>query len=308
MRKTSFTILTIIIIAASFASGWGCSGESGAKAKLPETKEQAAKPKTDSVEKKKSEELSEISTSWLSGSAEAHRRSVLSVKVPGNVEKVHVKEGQYVNEGELLVTLDSSDIALQLQQGEAALDAAKANYEISKLDYDRMKSLLESNSISKAQFDVSEARLKAAEAGVKQAAVAVEMGKKAMKDTMIKAPYKALVIKKMISEGERATTMPPTPLIVIEDVDIIDLRIQVPESETANVKEGDEVLIAFKAINKEFKGKISRIVASLVPQMRAFSAIIEIPNKDRELRPGMFAEVKLLNKENKQSANEPVKK
>jgi RND family efflux transporter MFP subunit len=209
------------------------------------------------------------------------------------VKTVHVTEGDYVKSGDAIITLNKADIMLQKRQAQAAVDAAKANYELSQMDWERSKILMESGGIAKSQFDMIDAKLKAAKAGLDQAKVALDMAKKALADATVRAPYDGLIVKKMVSEGERVNTMPPSALAIIEEIDIIDLRIQVPETEMKLFKVGDEIDVHFSALGKDIKAKIAKIVESVDPRTRSFAVIAEIENKSHELRSGMFAEIKI---------------
>lgn len=234
-----------------------------------------------------------LAAQLFTGTTEAHRKSTIAPPFSATVKKVHVREGDYVKKGQILVKLDTKDIALQKKQARAALDAAQANYEVTLLDWERMKALYESAGIPKSQFDMIDAKLKATRAGVDQARVALDTCKKHMGDASVRAPYSGLIVKKLVSEGERATTMPPTPLVVIEEIDILDLRIKVPETEMKRFTEGSKITIYFSAIDKSVTATISQVVESIDPMTRTFAVIAEIENGDHALRPGMFAEVKL---------------
>jgi multidrug efflux pump subunit AcrA (membrane-fusion protein) len=87
--------------------------------------------------------------------------------------------------------------------------------------------------------------------------------------------------------------MPATPLVAVEEIDPIDLRIQIPAADLRKVEVGDNVHVRFPALNKEMDLRLTRVVPASDPRTRTFSAIVEIPNPDHELRSGLYAEVKL---------------
>jgi len=117
------------------------------------------------------------------------------------------------------------------------------------------------------------------------------MGKKSMSDAVIRAPFGGIVVKRHTNEGEYATMMPATPLVTIEEIDPIDIRIQIPSSDMNLVRQGDTVRVRLPASGAEITGKISRIVPANDPRTRSFSAIVELVNHDRSLRSGLYAEV-----------------
>jgi len=232
-------------------------------------------------------------SSFLSGQTEAHRRSTLTPKVSSIVTRVHVRDGDIVKNGQALVTLDTQDFSLRTQQAEAALQAAKVQLDSAKLDWNRTKSLLDDKAVPQAQFDMADARFKGAQAGVLQAETAVAMGRKALRDATIHAPFNGIIVKRLVNEGEYASVMPATPLVIIEEVDPLDLRIQIPSTNLDKVKAGDPIQVRLPATGQTFGARLTRVVAAMDPHTRTFAAIAELPNKDHSLRSGLYAEVTL---------------
>jgi multidrug efflux pump subunit AcrA (membrane-fusion protein) len=116
------------------------------------------------------------------------------------------------------------------------------------------------------------------------------------------APFAGIVVKRHVNEGEYAAMMPPTPVITLEEIDPIDLRIQVPSANMDRVHVGDPVRVRFPANAREVMGKIARIVPANDPRTRSFSAIVELTNSDHSLRSGLYAEVEMT-----QDTVEPAK-
>jgi RND family efflux transporter MFP subunit len=229
----------------------------------------------------------------LSGTTEAHRKSTLTPKVSSAVTRVHVREGDMVKQNQPLVTLDTRDFVLRSQQAEAARDGAKVQLDAAKLDWDRVKSLLAEKAVPQSQFDMIDARYKGAKAGLSAAETAVAMAQKALHDSVIRAPFDGLIVKRFVNEGEYASVMPATPLVAIEEIDPVDLRIQVPSTDMAQVTVGSSVHVRLPATGQELDLRLTRVVSSSDPHTRTFSAIVEIPNSDHTLRSGLYAEVTL---------------
>jgi membrane fusion protein (multidrug efflux system) len=230
---------------------------------------------------------------FLSGTTEAHRKSTLTPKVSSAVTRVHVREGDVVKQNQPLVTLDTRDFILRSQQAEAARDGAKVQLDAAKLDWDRLKSLLAEKAVPQSQFDMIDARYKGAKAGLAAAETAVAMARKALSDSVVRAPFDGLVVKRFVNEGEYASVMPATPLVTIEEIDPVDLRIQVPSTDMAQVAVGSPVHVRLPATGQELDLRLTRVVPSSDPHTRTFSAIVEIPNRDHNLRSGLYAEVTL---------------
>jgi RND family efflux transporter MFP subunit len=230
---------------------------------------------------------------FLSGTTEAHRKSTLTPKVSSAVTRVHVREGDIVKQNQPLVTLDTRDFLLRLQQAEAARDGAKVQLDSAKLDWDRVRALLAEKAVPQSQFDLVDARYKGAKAGLAAAEIAVAMGQKALHDSVVRAPFDGLIVKRFVNEGEYASVMPATPLVSIEEIDPVDLRIQVPSTDMAQVVVGTPVHVRLPATGQELHLRLTRVVFASDPHTRTFSAIVEIPNPDHNLRSGLYAEVTL---------------
>jgi len=229
----------------------------------------------------------------LSGTTEPRRRSTLQSKISGVVFAVQVKEGDRVRKNDVLVSLEQEDFVLRKRQAVASRNAAKAQFDSARLTFDRMSALLKEKTIPQSQFDLAQAGFEGAKAGLEVAEATQAMADKALADSQVRAPYDGVIVRKLITEGEYAAVMPPTPLVVIEEVGVLTLRVQVPEIHMQAVHQGDEVGVRFTAFNQEQKAKVDRVIPSLNPLTRSFSVLIEIPNAKHEFRPGMFAEVTL---------------
>ncbi len=229
----------------------------------------------------------------VTGTTSAHRSSTLRSKVTGLVDKVHVLDGQAVEAGDLIVSLDTSDLELHLAAAKAALRFAQAQQKAVRIEAERAKRLVADKALPKAQQEQASAQLDVATAGVGQARVAIKMASKAIADAEIKAPYDSVIVMRHVAEGDYAAAMPPQPIVTLQEVDPIDIRMMVPAVHQALVRAGGSVKIRFPHSGLERDGTIDRIVPAIDPRNRSLSAIIVLPNPDRALFPGMFAEVEL---------------
>lgn len=233
-------------------------------------------------------------TSWMSGTLEPYRRSTLMAQVPGVVQKVLAAEGQRVRAGDPLVVIRDEDYQLRLRQAQAGLEAAEAQARNAELQYRRLQELRSQEAVPQSQLDVLEAGWKAAKAQIEVASANLALARKALRDTVITAPYDGIVVRRMISEGESATAMPPTPLVVVEKTDPLELKLQVPSSQADRVAVGTPLKIRLPASGQEMDAQVTRLVPSANPGSRAFLAVVEIPNPDGALRAGVYGEARLV--------------
>jgi len=228
----------------------------------------------------------------LSGTLEPHRRSTLMPRVGGPVVKVHVREGDVVKRGALLVSIDPEQYVLGLRQAEVASSRAKVELAAAKREYERQKDLLARAAVPRSQFEAVETRYQGALVSMQAAEVTLAQARKAQRDASIRAPYTGAVTRKHVSEGDMASSMPPTALITMEETETLDLRVQVPAAYLDRAHAGDPILVRL-ASGKEFSPRISRVVPTINPGTRTFAVIVEIDNAQGNYRAGLFAEVRL---------------
>jgi RND family efflux transporter MFP subunit len=232
-------------------------------------------------------------TGIFTGTTRPARASNLAPQVSGMLLKVMVKEGDNVRKGQALVQLEPSDFRLAIRHANAARHTARTQLAAVKIEYQRLQGLLQAKAIPTSQFDKVDAQFKLAQAGVAMAEVAVSRARASMAKTVIRAPYSAVVTRKMLDEGAYATVMPPSPVVRVEELDRLEVHVNVPEGDMKRVQKGTPVTLHFRAVTKTIQAKIDRIVPSLSPQTRSFLAIVLLPNPKHELRPGMYVEVRM---------------
>ena len=294
------TVLLVFVVTAVLAGA--CDHSTAASAKLqpiPDEKTDKAEDHADSPNPSAVADSAPVLTdiggtpkTVFSGTTEPHRRSTIAPRVSGIVSKVFVVEGQEVAQGDKIATLDASDFQLRVRQAQAGLNLARVNRRAVQREWERTQQLVADNAAPTIQFDIIDSQRDAAEGGVTQGVIGVAMARKAVRNAVIVAPYSGVITRKMVSEGEWAGAMPPTPIAIIEEISVIDLRFHVPELLMTKVVAGTRVVVTFAATKEERVTRVTRVIPSIDPRSRSFSAIVEMDNADKSLRPGMFAEVR----------------
>ena len=147
--------------------------------------------------------------------------------------------------------------------------------------------------MNRAQWDAIEARYDSAVVAVRQAEVARNMADKAVADTAVRSPLDGVVVAKLKSEGEMATMMPPTIILVVQDQATLDLRFRLPERALTTVKPGDAVTAKFESLGLARTAKVARVNPTVDARTRTVEVVAELDNKDLALKPGLLAEVQL---------------
>ncbi|MDP3385920.1 MAG: efflux RND transporter periplasmic adaptor subunit [Eubacteriales bacterium] len=216
------------------------------------------------------------------------------------VEEVYVSVGDLVKKDDALFKLDNSNIQNQVDQANAAYQAALANLAMTTEQINaakdaliRTKSLYEAGVVSKAQYDqaelaASEKPLNTIAKGVEQARLAYRQAVDALDNTLIKAPIEGTVTSVDVKEGQIALNSQPA--IVIMDLDQMTVKINVTEGIVNNLFVGQSVELKIDSADIEMKAEIISIGNTVDPLTNLFNVEISLENNGF-LKAGMFAQV-----------------
>jgi RND family efflux transporter MFP subunit len=210
--------------------------------------------------------------------------------------------GEKVKEGQVLISLDSSDYEAGIRQAEAALEMAQAakrandvNKATAKANYERTLMLHEGGAVSDSQLEAAKAQYDAlnsgsAEAAVQQAQAALQQALDNIGNCTIKAPISGVVGSIALSLGEMANLQ--SPAAIISDTSQLEVEIQVSESEISYVQEGSEVEVMISAVSPDpFKGVVASVSVAADPASKNYKVKITMDNPEGQIKSGMFAQV-----------------
>jgi RND family efflux transporter MFP subunit len=224
-----------------------------------------------------------------SGKTEAESSANLSTRMMGYVTKVHVKTGQKVGAGQLLVSINSSDLEAKKAQVDASILQATAAYNNAKKDYDRFVNLFAQQSASQKELDDMTSRFEMAKAGL---AGAKQMRNEVMAQfsySNITAPFSGEVTNTFIKEGDMAN--PGMPLVSIEGASRMQVTAMVSESDITKITNGMPVKIMVKSLNKEVSGKVSEVSGSAKNTGGQYLVKVTLNSNDKSILSGMFVNV-----------------
>ncbi|MDH4467006.1 MAG: HlyD family secretion protein [Bacteriovoracaceae bacterium] len=134
---------------------------------------------------------------------------MLAPKVSGFIKKVHVKEGQKVKEGDVLVEIDARDFQYSLDQMQGEMVSKQATLEDAKKNAQRMISLFASGAVSQQQRDAARSLMLESQASYESLSARVSQAKLNLENTFIKAPMDGFIAKKSVEEGQLASVGTP---------------------------------------------------------------------------------------------------
>jgi membrane fusion protein, multidrug efflux system len=179
---------------------------------------------------------------------------------------------------------------------------AKAAADLAQAEFARIKSLLDQRVVSQSEYDQRRTQVEAAHQqyeaaknaaqqqfqALQAARARVVLARKALSDTVVRAPFTGIVGQRMVSNGDYVTK----GMKVAEVVRITPLRVEltVPEQFVSAVGVGQPVTLSVDAFpNRTFEGKVRFVSPSLRADQRALTVEAIVPNDKAELKPGMFA-------------------
>lgn len=202
----------------------------------------------------------------------------VSPKSAGRIERIRKDVGQDVSAGEVLMELDSSDLALQIEKTRIQLDDSKRSL-------DRKKVLIDSGAISQSEYDTALNTYDTYR-------LTMQQNQNDLANAQIKSPINGIVTAKNVSLGE--TVSSSTASYTIVNIDKVQVNGSLMEDEINYVKVGQAVDIVVPAIsNQTYKGIVSKISPYASDKDKTYPLWVEVENQKRILKPGMFAEVKL---------------
>lgn len=204
----------------------------------------------------------------------------ISPEVSGEIVELTVKEGDWVNKGDLLVRIRPDTYVSAKQSAEANLKASeatfnqmKASLNLARQTFERQEKLFEGKAISKAEYESAESSLKQAEAQLESAEANIEASKARLKQadedllkTTIYAPNSGTINSLSVELGERVVgtaTMAGTNMLSLADLSYMEVRAQVNENDIVRVQLGDSANLEVDAyLGRIFKGVVTRIANS----------------------------------------------
>ncbi len=229
----------------------------------------------------------------VTGTVRAFHRSTVTAETQGRVVARHVEAGTHVEEGGLLVELESSRLELELRRAEAALRAAQTVLTHAQREFERGKQLLERNAISTQHFDDLQHGVDRARDEVALATVARDTARRNLADTKIKAPFAGMVDSLAVDVGDFVTS--GTPVATLVDLSRVRIFGGVTAREAARLESGTPARVSFADLGgASFDATLMSVgrVASNADGTYEIELWLD-PPEDVTMRDGLVAQIAL---------------
>ena len=246
-------------------------------------------------------------------------------KESGFVKDLNVDYGSHVQKGQVMATLEIPELQAQLKQDDAAIKSAtdqiayaqnavnryEAQHKALQLQSDRLSGVAKSKPgmVAQQEVDDAEAKALAGAAQIEEAKSNVEAARSRLAEAQAKkerdqalfdyskitAPFAGVVTQRYANQGAlmQAGTNSSTqamPLVRLSEDDLFRLVIPVPESYVHYIHVGDPVKVTVASLNRTFPGQVKRFSVDVQEDTRTMHTEVDVPNPDRTLLPGLYAE------------------
>ncbi|HSN30646.1 MAG TPA: efflux RND transporter periplasmic adaptor subunit [Kofleriaceae bacterium] len=254
-----------------------------------------------------------------SGTVRGRTTITLTSKVSGYVRAIHVRSGDTVTPGQVLVELEANDTragvgrqraelaqAMDAQaEAQSALEAAKATAQLAKISRDRTAKLFAEGAVTRQAMDEADAQalttaaqLAAAQARVRGAGSSIDVARASLAEgqatldyARVTAPFGGRVVERRVDPGALAS--PGLPLLVLDDGGSLRVEVPVEESRAAAIHLGDPVSVEIGT--QQVSGTVGEIVPNVDVASRAFLVKVDLPASVGAIPPGTFARVGFAN-------------
>jgi len=246
-----------------------------------------------------------VRTIPFSGSLAPVVQTAVKSKVPGEVQRVLVREGETVAAGQLLAQIDVTDLQSRVDAQIASLEEAKARLNIADKNRVNNQQLLNQKFISQNAYDTTQSVYEAGVALVNSQEAQLRIARKALEDAAVRAPFAGIVARRMAHAGEKVNV--DSPLFTLVDLGRMEIEAPAPAAEVPAIKVGQPATFRVDGFGERaFHGKVERINPVADANSRAITLYISVDNRDGLLKGGMFTKGQIVLDETRKSAVIPA--
>ena len=246
------------------------------------------------------------------GTVEPEKSVEVGTQVSGIIDKIYVDYNSVVKEGQVIAELDKTTLEADLRSSEANLASSKAELTYQKANFNRIKSLYERKVISDVEMEQAQYQYDKAKAAYDKVLADNSRVKKNLDYATIYSPISGVVLYKAVEEGQTVASSFNTPTLFTIAQDLRKMRViaDIDEADIGSVKKGQSVTFTVDAYpNNTFHGTVSqvRLQATVTSNVVTYEVVIDAPNDDLKLKPGLTANITIITEEANDVLLVPVK-
>ena len=263
------------------------------------------------------------------GTLMAEEQAGVAAETAGRIVATPIERGAAIGQGAELARLSATETDAQVREAEAnaaqiearlglradtpfeagavpEVQSAKASYDLAQSEFVRIRALLDQRVVSQSEFDQRRTQVEAARQqyeaarngaaqqyqSLQAARARVSLARKALADTVVRAPFSGLVAERLVSVGDYVTR--GTKVAVVVRINPLRAQLTVPEQFMSAVAVGQPITFEVDAYpGRQFDGKVRYVSPALQADRRALTVEASVPNPANELKPGLFATARM---------------
>lgn len=238
------------------------------------------------------------------GALNAFQTIDVGTQVSGIISKIYVDYNDIVNQGQIIAMIDTVALVASVTDAEANFLKTKVLFLQQGKEYERYKELLAKNAVSQSDYDQVDANYLSAKSTLKSAEAQLNRAKINLKYATITAPISGIVISKNVNVGQTvaASFATPTLFTIANDLKKMQLQAKIDEADIGQIKKGQSVKFNVDAYpDLTFSGIVDQIRLQPVTTQNVvnYNVMINVPNPDLKLLPGMTANLSVQVDEHK---------
>ncbi|MEZ5071581.1 MAG: efflux RND transporter periplasmic adaptor subunit [Bacteroidales bacterium] len=246
--------------------------------------------------------INELITS--TGTLEALETVEVGTQVSGIIDKIFVDYNSNVKKGQLLAKIDETPLVAQLEQSQASVESAEAEANYQEATYKRYKALAEKQLIAESDYEQVEYNYRKALAALKNARSVHERNQINLGYATITSPIDGIILDRAVDEGQTvaASFSTPTMFTIANDLTQMQVEASVDEADIGRLQMGQRVEFTVDAYPEmKFSGEVTeiRLLPVETSNVITYTVVVDAPNDDLKLMPGMTANLSFFVMEKK---------
>ena len=231
--------------------------------------------------------LTLVQTLAISGPLKAVNSAIIKARVPGELQGLSVREGDFVKAGQTLARIEATEFQARVRQARQQAEAARAQVAIAQRSFDNNRALVAQGFISSTALSASQATLAAAESTYQAAQAGADVATKSLADTVLRAPISGHVSQRLAQPGERVAV--DARILEIVDLSRLELEASLSAADSLKVKVGQVALLSVEGASQPISAKVVRINPSAIAGSRAVLVYLAL-EAAANLRQGLFVQ------------------
>ena len=204
-----------------------------------------------------------------SATVQANAVNNIAPQSGGRIQKINVEVGDFVSAGQILAEMDR-----------VQLDQAKLRLVNAETELGRLKQLYEQGGLAQSDYEAAELNYKVSKSSYDNL----------LENTILRSPITGVVTARNYDRGDMYGMA--SPIFTVQQIVPVKILVGISEADYTKVRKGDKITLSVDALpGKTFSGNVRRIYPTVDPMTHTVNIEVQVPNQNRELRPGMYAKV-----------------